>query len=260
MPEQIIIAKSHVPGWVKISVAIGICILAFALIRGCQNNNLRVAANLKLDSLISKNKQDSIKMYNDSVDFVNRMEYAEGKLELNYNQYISATDSIHTLVNKLDKLSAKHINIEPKWDTSIMQVPTEYVAECKECYDELPIVKASVKYLTNRFDSLKTSAITKFSIQEQRIKQLNNEKVKLSALFNDCIAAANDQKKKYEPHRKLFFSLSAITQTTIYTIGGGGGFIYMDKKEHLYGGNGYLTNRGPAVTAFIAFPLSLKRR
>lgn len=241
------------------AVLILLGLLVWALIRGCHNNNLRVAANHTLDSLVSKEKQDSIKRYNDSVDYADHIQYAEGKLELNYNQYITATDSIHTLWKKLDKLSAKHINIEPKWDTSIMQVPTEYVSECKECFDQLPIIKATTKYLEVRFDSLKTSAITKYSIQEKRIKQLNNEKGKLTALFNDCIAAANEQKKIYSPRRKVLFSLGMIGVNSYTPTGVGIGGIYQDKKNQLFSGMIYATNVGTIYSGAISFPLSFKR-
>lgn len=242
------------------AVLILLGLLVWALIRGCQNNNLRVAANSKIDSLVSKGKQNSIKSYNDSVDYADHIQYAEGKLELNYNQYIAATDSIHTLWKKLDKLSAKHINIEPKWDTSIMQVPTEYVSECKECFYQLPIIKATTKYLEVRFDSLKTSAITKYSIQEKRIKQLNAEKSKLTALFSDCIAAANDQKKRYEPRRqlKMLFSPASIGQIFPNAIGLGA--LYEDKRERDFGGEYFLTPHGPMYVVHGAFPLSLTRK
>jgi len=167
---------NRVKNWV-ILIVLGILIVA--LIRGCQNNKFSLG---EIQQLKERINNDSVKMVEDSISYANRIEYAEGKLELNYTQYISAADSLRSAEIRINKLLARYKPIKPSIDTSITTVPNEYIVDCAECFNELEHDKELVKYYQARVDSLKSTLHIKSKIQEQRIQQLNEEKAKIGSL------------------------------------------------------------------------------
>lgn len=249
--------EKHKPPMWKIYGMIAIIgILIGALIPTChkvvtQSDTIelqRVRMNL-LDSVSKLNKRQY-----DGV-----LEYQNGLLSLRDNQLAASNDSVDKLNSAITSLLKRHKSVTASVDTNVTTVDNSFINDCADCFDLLDKSKRLTMKLRGDQDNLSIAYKNKINTQENRIKQLGQEKDQLKSTLTSALEIAQKNQDKYQPRRKLLFTVGAIAVNATYPTGLGAGLIYQDKMNRLFGGHVFGTNVGPVYMAQIALPLSLRR-
>lgn len=257
-----------IPSWLIFSVLIGLCILIFLTIRGCNQGHLTVAAadqlikdNKRLisDSAILAHERDSTKKaYQDSLELVN------GALSIKINQLLATKYQLDSADQRITKLLLEYksrnasVWIEKANKDTSVTVPSEFVNECSQCFYELSNGQQKVKLYLSQLDSVKANAQTKLNLQEKRINQLGQQNTQLASTLQDCISISKTTEKKLAPHGQLYFSWGVLWSP--YPVAGGLGFVYQNKYKLSYGVKWYYGHYGQMIETEVNMPLSLKRK
>lgn len=250
--------------FVLIALLLGIVIILFLLVRGCKHSENKDIENIvlkeALDSIALKNERDSMaavqheKYYADSLQFVN------GELSLQIVKREATEEKLLATTNNAAFWKQKYQSVKPDNDTSVTMVPNEFIADAHDCFDEVEKKNQLIKRYVRENHEIDSTNRIKERIQTNRIRQLGQERDAANLNLNECLTTAKRQLEISKPRRKVFVSLGLIGERDYLIMGLGAGGFYMDKKEKMFGGNIYGTNRGPYVTANIMMPLSFKRK
>lgn len=240
----------------KIGAGLFICGLAYLIFRGLSGKNDKAYTDAEVGKIIEKQIADSL-AYEDSLSFV------DGQLELQAGANAAKTERIISLERAFDSLKRKHDatakKIRPMLDTSgisAMLVPNEYVDECEKCWNMHETYIKENQQLRFERDSYDSLMRIQNNLNENRIKEVEGERLIFNKMFNDCslkLASKNNSTRKLK--------LSAMGQLNDLFLpkGGGAGVIYEDKKSNEYGGHVIFTDRGKMYLFNIARTISFKR-
>lgn len=194
--------------------------------------------------------------YEDSLEFV------RGQMELQANKTEAQTVRMLDLEKSIDSLVSRHKATKTKvkvyeQDTGFILAPHEYVDECEECFRTLATYKKENIQLRFERDSYDTLMRAQSNIHENRITQLEGEKLIFNKMYNDCVGARAADKNVT---RKLKLSAMGQLNDLFIPNGGGPGLIYEDKKFNEYGGHVIFTPQGKMYMIHIAKTISFKRK
>lgn len=245
-------------------ILLGICVLIFTIIRGCNKSaNKEIAyENLKEDfnNLALKRERDSLSALQAKKDYEDSLSFVRGQLALNENQKQSIEDRLLLTANDAAKWRDKYEKVKPDTNASITLVPNDFIEDCHNCFDSLDYKNQLIKLYVTKSKEVEASHKELEKVQEKRIATLTSEKNAFHQNANDAIALAAKYQNACKPKGRAFFTLSAIGGENVWIMGVGGGGFYMDKRERCYGGNVYGTNQGTMVTANLSLPLSFRRK
>lgn len=257
-----------IPSWLIFAIFIGVGVLIFASIRGCNQGQQAVAeasqlkqSNIKLvqdTTCLAKERDSTKKSYQDSLDFIN------GQLALKDNQLLSTRVSLDSADKRITILINKHQDIQPSKDTTFTKVPNEFVSanefvsDCHDCFTELEGGQRKVKLYLSQLDSVKKVASEKEWLQEKRIIQLSQQNTQLAGTLQDCISISQRAEKQLAPHGQFFFSWSVLWMP-LPTMAGMG-IMYQSKRRLQIGVRGMFGNYGSGFETEVNMPLSFKKR
>lgn len=241
----------------NIIVSIIALILLIALIvnkYSYDEDNEAVTTKL-IDSLEKTGAMDKA-LYQDSLSFV------RGQAELQANAIATHTLRIRDLEANIDDLVKRHNvtkrklkNVESfNSDTGYVLAPNEYVNECEECFGLLNTYKKENQQLRFERDSYDTIMRAQASIQENRVAQLEKEKLAFAKAFSERTLL------NAEPTRKLKASAMGMLNDLFIPNAGGAGLIYEDKKFNEYGAHVLISSRGNIYLFHVAKTISFKRK
>lgn len=248
--------------WLLTAIIIGICILIFSLIRGCNQSNLRLQADAHLkksnDSLIKdaadkKRIIDSAKkIYQDTIEFVN------GQYALVKNQKERIENELYNSRDTIKKLIAKH-RTNSYTDTTNTPVPNDFIADCHDCFNRLENGLFLVDRYKQQVKASDSISIVKSKIYEKRIKQQELEKQALQGSLNYAIGENEKAIKKLAPKGQLYFSWGVLFNPIIPKMAGVG-LMYQDRHRVIWAAKGWFGQYGNMWEANMNLPLSLKRK
>jgi hypothetical protein len=254
---------NNTPIWLRFTIIIGFCLIVFALIKGCQHFKAKLAQNDTykglLDSMIIKSNNDSITLLRIKQENADTISMRDAELSLVNNKLEAKDDSLDAADKRIDKLLKRYIPIDISKDTSITTVSNDYIENCADCFGELQNDRELVKRARAEKDNQSTILNSKINGQSLTITKLEKLNGQLQSNLNNLINASKDNVKKLEQRRVLYFSLATIAIEQYAPSGIGGGFMYMDKRMRLFGGNAFVTNRGAVYQIQLSMPLSFKR-
>lgn len=241
--------------WLIVAILVGVGILMFALIRGCQNE--KKAASLAIDykGRINKLTQDSIDLANhlsasgDTINFLNEQS------ALSDNKLLSLNENLDKANDRISILLRKHVPIKPNPDTSVTLVPNIYIEECSDCFEELSNGRDSVKKYRAEKDNQEQIYKGKLSVKDNRINLLEKSNTKITKDYKSLIDSTGSIKRK----GMLYFSYGVLWSAYLPKAVGAG-FMYQDKRLRMYGVKGYFGSSKPMIETQVNMPLSFKKR
>lgn len=249
-----------IPSWLIFAIFIGVGVLIFASIRGCNQGQQAVAeasqlkqSNIKLvqdTTRLAKERDSTKKAYQDSLDFIN------GQLALRENQLTARIMQLDSADKRITELRARYQPVIPNKDTSITTVSNDYIANCADCFAELSNGQEKVKQYMAQIDNLNQSYQSKINLQQNRINQLDKQNTQLSGALRDCIEVSKTAENKLAPRGQLFFSWSVLWMP-LPTMAGIG-LMYQNKHRLQIGIRGMFGQYGNGVETEVNMPLSLK--
>lgn len=237
---------------------IGIFLLIFALIRGCNNSNKLQLSNINYKEEIKKLKEDSIKQIQEKAAYKDTMEFIDGQLSLSKNKEAALNENLENANERITKLLGKHIPIKPNPDTSVTLVPNVFINECADCFTELENGQEEVRKYKALKDNQEQIYLSKINGKDNRISFLEKTSAALGQTNSSLLNNIKTLQDKWMPRRKLYFTIGVISIDQYFPNGAGGGFIYQDKKSNLIGINYFLTAKGSVYQAQLSRPLSFK--
>lgn len=232
-------------------VLLGILILA--LYKGCVVYKKTGKEMVDYKSRIETLEKDSaetaslLKANSDSLEFIN------GQLGVHENREAAFNDSFRVLNNRITALRKVHKPISPSVDTNVTTVPNEYINECEGCYDALASAQDKGLKYKAELDNKDQVYLSKLNTLNRRIKILETQNSKLSKDYRGALDSMPSGLK-----RTLFFTVSAMSVSSVLPNAIGAGFMYEDKRRRIYGAKYYVSNVGPIYSAELSFPLSLR--
>lgn len=250
--------------FVLLSLVIGVIFILFLLVRGCKYSENKYAENIvlkeSLDSMVLKNERDSMVAAQHEKDYADSLQFVNGELSLEIVKRVATEEKLLATTNNAAFWKQKYQSVQPDMDTSVTLTPNEFIQDCHECFDDLEQKDRLIKSYVQQVKSVDSTHKVKEKIQENRIKELASERNTFQQNAEDAILIAAKAQKLSERRRKGFISLGLMGEKEHFIMGIGAGGFYMDKRERVFGGNLYGTNRGPYVTANIMMPLSFRRK
>lgn len=233
---------------------IALCVVIFLTAKYCKSS--KTYTQKEVDQIVAAVSDSSRLVYEQQSNTIN------GKLEESQKQIELRDEHIHLLEDTISALLQKHQATKTKvvlGDTGTTIVPNEYIHECEGCFDLLGRYKKESNQLRFERDSYDSLMRQQNSISENRIAELEQQKLTFNKLLNDC-RLARAGAPVYEPTRKVKLSAMAMFGSPFTPKGGGIGVIYEDKKFNEYGGHYLLTDNKPIYLFHIAKTISLRRK
>lgn len=239
----------------------GLLLLFFLLIRGCYNSKSQVlkasVLKLALDSLVQKNKSDSIAFKENKDRYDNSLAYANGVIDLRNNQLQFAETNLLSVTYALTDLRKKHENVKPRSDTSVTLVPNEFINDCHGCFESLEFQKKLVSLYVQEVKGVDSAHLAKEKLQESRIGELTLERNAYRQNSNDAIAIAGRAQDALKPRSKVLFSIGVLWAPLPRAVGAG--IVYQDKRGRQFGAKAYASRWGALGETEVSLPLSFKR-
>lgn len=239
----------------------GIIILLFALFKGCHTNRQLVAENT---SLTNTNKQllstnDSSRKWYDSSkkEFQDSLDFERGQKELITAQKERTENELDNALKSNQALIAKH-KLDKYADTTAVTVPAAYVEDCDSCFAKLETTTNLTLRYKNDLNALEANWRKQNELYQKQFKAIDQERL---GFYSKVQTLAQQQQKeldKLKPHGRLYLSWGVMWSP--YPIATGGGLLYQNKYNLLYGLKWYYGKYGHMVETTLNFPLSLKFR
>lgn len=234
-------------------------ILLFALFKGCKQNKIEVAAKEKAehiaDSALKIVKEFKTQSDSSARSFQDTIEFERGQKELITNQKAATEADLDRALADNQVLIGKH-NLADYTDTSTIIVPSEYVMDCENCFTRLDsTTKIAYKY-KNDFNKLQGKWEGLNTINENRFKQLEAEKLGFYNKINSLTKQQKDAVDKLQPHGRLYLSWGVLWSP--WPMAAGAGLMYQTRYNFQYGAKVYYGNHGTMVETSMHFPLSIK--
>lgn len=237
----------------------GIIILIVALFRGCSQSKKESVAKEKAlvlaDSALAVMKEYKAKNDSSAKLFQDTIEFERGQNALANEQKLRTEDELRDVL-KENKALIKKYKQGDYTDTSSITVPSEFVTDCQGCFIKLEKTTGLVEKYEKDINNIQASWDRQTKIYQNRFKELDAEKL---GFYNKINSLEKQQKKaayKLEPHGRLYLSWGVLWRPL--PIGAGGGFMYQNKRDLIWGLKGYYGKGGTTVETTINFPLSLK--
>ena len=244
--------------YINITVSIvALCVVLFIVFKYC--GDIKTYNQQEVDAMNAA--ADSTKQA-----FIDSLTFVRGQLDLQQERASAQQQRADSLGKQIDALISKHDITKKKMsadftntDTGFVLAPNEYVTECENCFTLLGNYKKESAQLKFERDSYDTLMKKQMQISDDRINELVNERVTFNKLLNDCRIA-----RAYAPAcdttRKVKFSLIGMFSDPFLPRGGGGGFIYEDKRFNEYGAHVVFTNKGNIYLFNIAKTISFRSK
>jgi len=237
----------------------GVLVLIVALIKGCSQSKLEVAAKEKailygdsikatFDKYVS-DSDSSTRLFQDSLGF------ERGQNILLENQKQRTEIKLDKLLSENKKLIAQH-KLAQYADTTATLVPHGFIVDCKSCFTKLEATtNLTLKYKSD-YTKLKESWDRQDKIYQNGLRSMISERQK----FNEKISYLTKQQQesigKLKPHGRLYLSWGVLWSPL--PIAAGGGLMYQNKRNLIYGLKGYYGKGGTTIETTVNFPLSLR--
>jgi len=231
---------------VRAAIILGVCLLIFTLIRGCNKaaSDKEALADLREDfnELSQQKERDSIAAEQSKKDFKDSLAFANGQLSLKEVQ-IEATEGRLDAANaRINGLLKRYTPVMPS-DSGLTTVPSEYIKDCSDCFGELENGQKLVNQYRTQINEKDAFADKITVAYNKRITQLESEKQQSDELANDYKEVAKMAMKKAEPRRIVYFSMAAIGKESSLIMGVGAGLMYQDKRKRLFGATAFGTKK-----------------
>lgn len=237
----------------------GVFILAFALLKGCKQSRIEVAARQKSEQL-ADSALKALKNYkgasdSSAVDFQIKNELLTGQVELANNQKEKAETELSNQIKINNALLEKH-KIGKYADTTATVVPAEYIQDCEGCFVNLEKTnKDAIKYKDD-VNTLQDKLQKQDVLYKSRFKQLNEEKLSFYNKMNILAKQQKDAADKLKPHGRLYLSWGVLWKP--FPWAAGAGMLYQTKENMVYGVKWYYSGQGHLIETTINFPLSIR--
>ena len=249
------------PQWIWILIFVGLGVLLFSMIRGCNQSNLQLSKATKLDSLnnVLLHVVSNDKLATDSTKaaFRDSLEFERGQNALIKSQKERTESELQDITKANRILIAKH-----KWDkyadTSAVTVPGKYVEECSGCFANLEKTTDLVDRYKTDINNLQNNWDKQSQLYQKRFKELDAEKLGFYNKINTLAKAQQEAIDKLKPHGQLYVSWGVLFGPLPKMAGVG--FVYQTKYKMQYGLKGYFGVYGSMVEGQMNFPLSLKHK
>jgi predicted nuclease with TOPRIM domain len=248
-----------ISNWAIFAILIGIGLLIFALIRGCNNIKNNSATLQRADSLNkeqskvileSKNNADSIvKEYRDSLEF-ERGQYAllEAQKERRENEMGE--------LSKQNKELLDRYKLAKYEDTTSATVPGAFIKDCGSCFVQLEKTNNINSQYRNDINKLEDNWNKQSGLYQNRFKKLEEERVGLYNRIASITAQQKEQLDKLKPRGRLYLSWGVLWQG--WPSAAGAGLMYQTPRNMIFGVMGYYGAGKTTIGTTINFPLSLK--
>lgn len=248
--------------WFEGALLLVFLILAFALLKGCQNSKNQIALIAIKDSAIVNLQQriadDSLTSRENEKDYKVSLEYANGIIALRENQRDATEVRLLATTTEYEDYRKKHQHIRPSIDTSATLVPNEFVIDAQDCFEKREEQRQIIKLYVQEVHDLDSAQAKKDSLNSKRIVQLEGERDGYKKNADSAINIAKTSLEILKPRGKVLLSLGALWVRVPSGIGGG--FIYQDKKSRQFGLKVYGSNWGTLYQSELNFPLSFRRK
>lgn len=241
------------------SILIGFIILLVMCIRGCHQSKLEVAAKENAqkiaDSALSVLKIYKVISDSTAKEFQDSLDFERGQKELAIAQKEKTEDQLDASDKQVKQLLEKY-KYAKYTDTTAVIVPNEFVQNCSDCFGKLEQQNNLVNKYRSDVKNLQLNNDKQIDLYQQRFKELNAEKL---GFTNKITSLLQEQKKytdKLQPHGRLYLSWGILWSP--WPVGAGGGFLYQNKRNLIYGLKGYYGTKGTTIETTINFPLSLR--
>lgn len=243
---------------VVVAVLVGIVVLVFAFVRGCQNGKKAASLVIDYQGRIDKLAQDSTDLANHLSESGDTIKVLNGLLSLTDNRLLSLNENLDKANDRISILLRKHVPIKPSLDTSITTVPNIYIEECAECFSELSDGRDSVKKYRAERDNQEQIYKSKLSVKDNSINYLEKANKVLTSSYKSLIDSAKKVQDVLKPRGRLYLSWSVLWRP--WPIAAGGGLMYQNRRNLIFGLRGYYGPDGTTVETSMNFPLSFKKR
>lgn len=245
------------------AVILGICLLIFTLIKGCNNaeSDKEVISLLEEKNALLDKKNQALELASlqSKKDFQDSLEFVNDQLSLKEAQKEATEEKLDAANTRINDLLKRYTPVVPS-DTGTTMVPNDYIADCSDCFGELGREQKLVNQYRKEIDEKDAFADKITVIYNKRIDQLEHEKQQSNKLANDYKEVAQMAIKKADPRRIVYLSLAGITINSILPNGVGGGLKYQDKKKRIFGVKVIGSNVGTIYEGELSLPLSFRRK
>lgn len=244
-----------------IAVIIGIIILLVALIKGCHENRGVYAKYKKLDSLntalLNVINEDKYIIDSTQKAFQDTLEFERGQNALIEAQKQRTEEELDQVLKQNKELLDKH-KLAQYTDTTATLVPHGFIVECEGCFSRLEsTTNLTLKYKSD-YTKLKESWDRQDKIYQSQLKSIVTERQKFNLKIESLAKQQQEYIDKAKPRGRLYLSWGVLWSP--WPIAVGGGFMYQNKRNLIYGLKGYYGRGGTTVESTINFPLSLRFR
>jgi hypothetical protein len=239
----------------------GILILLIALIKGCNSSRKEVIAKEKAiaygDSM--KAAFNVYKIISDSSkkQFQDSLEFSAGQLALANEQKLRTEAELQDITKQNRALIAQH-RLYQYADTTAITVPNGFVTECEGCFVKLENTTNLVERYKRDIKTIETKQADQNQLYQKRFKELDQEKLGFYNKINTLAKAQQEAIDKLKPHGRLYLTWGVLWRP--WPVGAGGGLMYQNKRNLIWGLTCYYGQNGTTLETNIHFPLSLKFR
>jgi hypothetical protein len=240
--------------WLIVAILVGVVILVFTLVRGCQNGERAAALVINSDSLTNKLKQDNINLVNQLAANADTTQFLEGQLSLSHNKEIALNENLDKANARITNLLSKHVPIKPSpYDTGSTVVPNDYIVDCHDCFEELGNGQQLVRKYKAEKDNQEQIYKGQLNVKDNRINHLEKANKEVTSSYMALIDITKDIGK---PKGKLYLSWGIMWGPLPRMAGAGA--MYQTPRSLILGAKWYYGAAGHMVETTLNFPLSLK--
>lgn len=240
-------------------VMAGILVLLFVLFRGCKQSKLEVAAKEQAQRIADSALAvlgDSKRVWDSTErDYQYSLDQAQTEKEFIVAAKEQTEGELSKALKENKELIAKH-DMAKYTDTAAVIVPKEYADDCESCFVKLNnTTKLTLRYKDD-LNNLQNNWDKQNQIYQKRFKQLNEERLGFYDKINSLAKEAKVATDKLQPRGRLYLSWGVMWAP--WPVAAGGGFMYQNKYNMIYGAKWYYGNHGHMVETSMHFPLSIK--
>lgn len=240
-------------------ISLGVVILMFALVRGCQNEKKSASIVIDFKGRINKLTQDSIDNANQLTAYKDTMQFMDGQLSLSKNKELSLNEDLGKANHRITALLKKHVPIQPSSDTSAVLVPNDYLVDCKDCFEELGNGQKLVRKYKEEKDNQEKIYKGQLNLKDNRINNLEKSNINLTAGYKSLIDSSKKMQDVLNPRGRLYLSWGVLWKDYV-PWAAGAGLMYQNKRSLIIGASWYYNSKGHMIQTNVHFPLSLKKR
>lgn len=251
-----------IPNWLKLVSLVCLVLIIAALVRGCRQSKKQQIEIVNYKEQIKKHKADSVKEVKAKEAYRDSMEFIQGQWALSKNRELALNENLGKANDRITILLRKHVPIKPSSDTSVTTVPNEFINDCADCFHELENGRDSVLKYKAEKDNQEQLLLGKINIKDNRISFLEKSNAQLGQSNSVLLSSAKEMQDKWKPRGRLYLSWGVLWSP--WPVGAGGGLMYQNKRNVMFGLKGYYgiprfeKTAKTTVETTVNFPLSLR--